>query len=219
VPSHKFLRSHKTADWQKGLRTRWNGYRYDQEYFNFNPKLWLNYNIKHFSLKKIRRGAFGENGFIDLNLTESNCPGAYYFPPQRETRDDVILATNHYIIPEMRLSTMHGWTSFINSIKDDKIAKTDDIQWRYDKLNYLILKELARGPIDYDNAKSLVDFLSPCINKYGPDCTNYFANNPSKNGFIRIEGSNAICDLKKKTMEGHYGYFKDEWVKITLPNY
>jgi hypothetical protein len=49
----------------------------------------------------------------------------------------------------------------------------------------------------------------------------YYANNPksSVGKEIRIEGSVSICDLKLKTMESHFGYYCDQWIKLTLLNY
>jgi hypothetical protein len=154
--------------------------------------------------------AFSQNGFINRS-GDRNCPSSYYFAPQREENDEILIATNHYIIPEMRYFTMHHWTQ---SIVGDKV---NDIQWRYDELNEQINARLSeKGSIDFEDAKDLTDFLSP-LRRY-PD---YYAGNPrSRDGKeIRIEGCTSVFDLKNKVVESHYGYYCDKWVRLTLPKY
>ena len=220
VPDPEFMQSNITSEWKNGIRTRWNDYQYRYQYLQYNIRLLSYYNETYYTYKKFWDSAFNENGYIDVKCSDRNCPGSFYFPPQRETRNDFVMATNHYIIPEMRLSTMTRWLELLLMSKlnpFDNSSKNDDIQWRYDKLNYIILSELKMGPIDYNKAKCLIDFLSPKGNNYGPECASNSTKSPG--GETRIEGSTALCDLKKKTIEGHYGYFCDEWVKITLPDY
>ncbi len=217
-PDHAYLNSHKTADWQNGIMVRWNDYRYHKEYLDLNKDLYSWYNEHHDPKIVYREGAFSENACIDDSLNESNCAGTYYFTPQRESNDEYLLVTNSYIIPEMRLAMMWDWSAMINGSKSHGIAKTDDIQWRYDKLNQLFHLKLSEGVIDYEKAKELIDYLSPA-SMFGDDYAHYYDNGPQDDGWRRIEGSTALCDLKNMTIEAHYGYFKDEWVKITLPNY
>ena len=67
---------------------------------------------------------------------------------------------------------------------------------------------------DFDKAKSLISFLSPdgkFKKYYNPD------NKPLSE--VQVFGSISILDLKNKIIESLYGYFADEWVRITLPNY
>ena len=105
---------------------------------------------------------------------------------------------------------MNSWTN--------RISKTllDDIQWRYDELNNQIMKALENGnKIDYEKARELIDYLSP--KRTYPK---YYENNPkSDDGEIVIDGSVSLCDLKNLTMESHYGYYCDEWVKINLARF
>jgi hypothetical protein len=81
-----------------------------------------------------------------------------------------------------------------------------DILWRYDELNKQCLDNY--GSIDYVTAKKLIDFLSP----RGQFPSYYGSNNV-------IEGSVSLCDLVARTMESHFGYQEDEWVKLALPKY
>jgi hypothetical protein len=96
-------------------------------------------------------------------------------------------------------------------------GEVNDIQWRYDELNFQIRPTLLRqGGVSYRSAKTLVDFLAP-YGKY----PNYYSKNPrSRDGkVLRIEGCVSLFDLKKRSVESHYGYYNDAWVKTTLPNY
>ncbi|MGI6621957.1 MAG: hypothetical protein ACOX4T_02205 [Acetivibrionales bacterium] len=77
-----------------------------------------------------------QTGFINKTWVEKNCPSTYYFAPQREDHDDLIIVTNHFIIPEMQLYSMHPWTSRVLGMK------INDIQWRYDALNNEIMQAL-----------------------------------------------------------------------------
>jgi hypothetical protein len=212
LPNQQYINDHQTVQLVKGLMVRWNDYLYPESYLNdFNKKLWRHYNLRHCKKIKLYPDGMAENGYINKTYTEKNCPDDFYFAPQRETRDDYIVVSNHFVIPEMRLYAMHEWTAAI--VK----SEINDIQWRYDELNNEVLSALQNGPIDYDTAKNLIDFLAP----YGKFPDYYSKKNPrSKDGKeIRIEGSVSICDLKNKTMESHFGYYCDEWIKLTLPNY
>lgn len=209
LPKNTFLKEHSSTRQLNGLMVRWNDFRYPREYHKFNKDLFKKLN-KNFNLAD-----FGATGYINKYDTnsgkiEQNCPEAFYFAPQREISDYVVVVSNHYILPEMRLCAMHPWTNQIYR------KKLDDIQWRYDELNNQILCAQKGGKkIDYKKAKELIDFLSP--KRHFPK---YYENNPcSDDGEIVINGSVSLCDLKKLTMESHYGYYCDEWVKINLARF
>ncbi len=211
LPDYHFINQFWSAPYQNGLMVRWNDYRYPLEYLKYNPPLWQYYNKVTSSKKMIHPHAFSSTGYINRTLNEKNCPSQYYFAPQREESDNLIITTNHFIIPEMRFYAMHPWTAMVVG---DKI---NDIQWRYDVLNDQVLEALReRGSINYQMAKQLIDYLAP-NGKY----PSYYAKNPRSRDKreICIEGCTSIFDLKKKTVESHYGYYCDEWVKVTLPNY
>lgn len=194
-----------------GMMVRWNDYTYPVGYLEYNPGLWEYYNKKYSADKRINAGAFTARGFINVNGAEKNCPSTFYFAPQRENSGDLVIATNHYIIPEMRYYAMFPWTS---RVVGDIV---NDIQWRYDELNSQIYDAIERnGYIDYEAARDLISFLSP----YGKNPAYYAGNPRSRDGReIRIEGCVSLFDLKKLTVESHYGYYCDKWVKLTLPNY
>ncbi len=203
LPGKKFLEEHQTAKQENGLMVRWNDYKYDEAYLAYNVKC-----FKRFR-KKFYPDALEKKGFINKTLKEKNCPFTYYFPPERETRDDIIITTNHFVIPEMRFTAMERLLSLLAS------DVVNDSQWRYDTLNAHILEAIddakreENGGIGYDKAKEILDFLNPA-GRY-PE---YYGKDKQV-----IEGSLSLFDLKNKTVESHYGYYKDEWIKLTLPNY
>ncbi|NJD04032.1 MAG: hypothetical protein FIA99_15870 [Ruminiclostridium sp.] len=211
LPDAGFISSHSSSAFRKGLMVRWNDYKYPEAYLSYNDGLWKEYNKTHTAQKEMYPDAFAARGYIDRQSGEKNCPSAFYFCPQRETSDELLIVTNHYIIPEMRYFAMHPWTCRIAG------EKADDIQWRYDELNDLISGTLQRhGKISYESAKELVSYLAPSGRNPG-----YYLDNPkSRDGKeTRIEGCSSVFDLKNRYVESHYGYYCDEWVKITLPNY
>jgi hypothetical protein len=95
------------------------------------------------------------------------------------------------------------------------MASQDDFQWRYDTLNKLIRETLKKGPITTETAIGLIDFLNPLTGQY----PKYYADQPKCNGEPQIFGSVNLFDLKENIIYSHFGYYCDEWVHITLPNY
>jgi len=91
----------------------------------------------------------------------------------------------------------------------------NDVQWRYDELNHQIASALDRGPVPYPRARSLAGFLNP------ESFPGYFDDNArSRDGKeIVINGSVSLFNLGRRTMESHYGYYGDKWVKTDLKRY
>jgi hypothetical protein len=203
LPGRRFLRAHQTAAQENGVMVRWPDYAYDRAYLDFNEKLFQRFH------KSFDPNAYGDKGFINGQMEDKNCPTWFFFAPQRETRPDMILTTNHFVIPEMRHTAMTDWLSWIFG----KLAQ--DTQWRYDALNEMILTEIEAAQqnnqtgIDYATAKKILDFISP-TGKYG----RYYG--PNKHN---IEGAQSLFDLKALTVESHYGFYVDEWVKLSLGRY
>ena len=140
-------------------------------------------------------------------------PKAYYFPPQRESRPDLLIVTNQFLTPEMRLCSMGSWASMVAA------SSEDDLQWRYDELNSQIREMIdsssSRGEkITLEQAKSLVDFLSP--RRQHPA---YYAKNASSAKGKRIEGAIALFDLTDRVLHAYYGYYDNTWLRLTLPGY
>ena len=208
------LLQNPSTEIRNGLMVRWNDYQYPEVYNQqFNQALVDNYKKLHPGYDYEYNAAdFAETGFINSTYSGKNCPKGYYFAPQREQRDDLLLVSNHYVIPEMRLCAMNAWTEVVSS------GEYNDIQWRYDQLNKELLDALAQGPLDADQALEIIDFLAP----YGqfPDYYfQYWEKEPQPLDECAIQGSVSLMDLKELTIVNHYGFYSDEWVTISLKRY
>jgi len=156
---------------------------------------------------------FGERGFITRLYQEDNCPGPFYFAPQRETSDDLFVASNLGITPQMRLTAMSEWVTLLE-------GNNMQSQWRYDVLNDNLLRAIAAATVKKGSkitapaARNLVDYLAD----YG-DFPGY--HNPDNEAWqtIPVDGMVSLFELTEKTIECHFGFYGDEWVKLTLPNY
>lgn len=210
LPDTQFLLSHHPAPLINGAMARWCDGSFPDAYFTFNSGLWRYYQENHDRRIRLHADAFSDAGFINRAPDEKNCPSNFYFAPRRTGRN-VIVTTNHFVLPHMRLCAMDPWSAQVVR------SRTNDIQWRYDALCGQIRQTIeAQGGVDYAAAKQLADFLAP----YGK-FPRYYQNNPkSRDGkTLRIEGCVSLFDLKKNTVESHYGYYADEWVRTTLPGY
>jgi len=218
IPSQDFINNHHSTPFRKGVMVRWNNYQYPMEYQNFNPPL-MNF-MKTYTkmplallLTKYKYNYnpldFAEKGYLNKMWTNNNCPVNYYFPPQRENRDDFLLASNHFLIPEMRLCAMLEWTQFVAS------GNIQDIQWRYDELNNELLNALEHPPVTYATLKNIMLFCSPYSAKF-PD---YYNPQGLPKEKVYVHGAISLIDLKSNVIESLYGYFKDEWVTIHLNEY
>jgi hypothetical protein len=228
-----------TSEFRNGLMVRWNDYAYPQEYLRFNERLFGLFS------RQYDPDAFTEQGYINRSWKDRNCPYGFYFAPQRENDPNVVLVTNMFIIPEMRLYAMHPWTNLVSA------SQLDDLQWRYDELNCQLLSKLyptpggALTPLSLEDAKDLIDYLTPNPEKgkhpeyYNPPpepATGFFqriwewlrnlftgregtASERADWREVQIEGSVSLMDLKEKTIHSHYGYHGDGWVTIHLEEY
>jgi len=168
-------------------------------------------------IEKLNKGVawspsyFTERGYINQTWTDSNCPGPFYFAPQRESRSDVLVATNHCISPEMRLAGMNEWTAILAG------ASLNETQWRYDELNHEILDALDAAPsgIDEQVAWQLIDFLRPNGRFpafYNPGGTRDWRG-------VQVHGSVSLCELTGRTLTSRFGYYGDPPVTIHLSAY
>jgi hypothetical protein len=162
---------------------------------------------------KYSDGYFGEREFVDSDLKERNCPGPFYFAPQRETRGEVTLVTNHFLSPEMRLVAMNDWVAVMTG------SIQDDTQFRYDALNFSMANALDFMPegIDETQAWRLINFLTPAP---GGNYRQYW--NPSLSDewrTMQVYGSVSLCELTGKKMTSLFGYYGDKPVTINLLRY
>ena len=205
------------------MAVRWHDYTYPGEYLAYNAKLWDFYNRHHEKLRRIRQRFFkelvdpgyiakvmkginydpdsmAETGFINKMYKDVDCPGMFYFAPQREARPDILICSNHAIIPEMRLVAMNDWVTLI---AEDLL---NDIQWRYDELNFQVMEAMAQGPLNQERARDILGFLRP-----GGKFPEYYYSTGEEEP-LPIEGRLTLCELKEKKLESQYGYYSDQWV-------
>jgi len=219
LPDQNFLEKHPSTEFRKGLMVRWQDYQYPEAYLMYNSGLFLEYKKRHLGYTyRFNPGDFLERGYLEKSWKGRNCPKGYYFVPQREKDPNLVLTTNTVIIPEMRLCAMNEWTNIVTG------AYWNDVQWRYDELNHELLEAIDNSkktskPIPYDKIKQIIDFLNP----NGP-FREYYDNdkyNPEHlpPDDIQVEGSTSLMDLKAKTIESHYGYYGDKWVKMHMDYY
>ncbi|MCP5107526.1 MAG: hypothetical protein GY950_29330 [bacterium] len=186
-----------------GVKARWADEPYPASYLELNKKLFDIFD------KTLEPGALEKEGFIDKYTPgtgiEKNTPFTFYFAPQREQNPDIVLATNHFVDPDMRYTVMNLWLGLMFA------DLTNDFQWRYDTLNSLLLEAVnnSENGITYDKAKELIDFLNP------KGAYPWYYGKRAK----VIQGSLSLMDLKAKTVESHYGYYSDEWIKLSLMKY
>ena len=96
--------------------------------------------------------------FLGLGITiptpEDECVLGIQFPGQIETWPDVVMATNHYIIPRMVFTAYTPWMHLV-----DGPGSVTRSRVRYE----LLFERLAAeyGSIDFDTARDLIDFLNP----------------------------------------------------------
>ncbi|UCE26776.1 MAG: hypothetical protein JSW52_10590 [Candidatus Coatesbacteria bacterium] len=190
----------------RGVFVRWNDYEFDERFFDYNDGL-----FKRFGKQFVRQNFEGDKR-INRNWKDKKVPKAYYFAPKRTGEPGVIIASNHFVTPEMRLCGMDPWTAEVAGEK-----RYNDIQWRYDELNKRVMA--AYGEIDFDKAKELIDFLAPYpkknrVYRYYPSMRD--PKDPKK---YVIDGSVSVCNLTDRVIESHFGYYGDEWVRITLDKY
>ncbi len=202
---------------RKGVYARWNDYVPSHRFEDINEELYRAFNLHTGKDLNYPELAFNDpEGMINPDWKTSKIPESYYFAPQREVLKQILLAGNHFLVPEMRLSGMAGWTNWVTG------SHLDDFQWRYDELNRLTLQaggyrngNLTRK-ISRSKARDLIDFLSPQVSTLG-----YYDNNPtSPDGKEKIiEGTVSLLDLEERSLTTHYGYYCDGWLNLNLSRY
>lgn len=216
-PVNKLLDQSLSSPDRGGLMVRMHDYRYPVDYLAFNEPL-----IEDFTGNCIQYGYlsptnysyaynvadFAPNGFIDKSWKGHNCPMSHYFAPLRNNSGNLIVATNQFLIPEMRLCAMSPVSDFIAQ------SHWDDIQWRYDELSSRLRKALQKNQLSYEKAKETIDFLA-ADGEFG----DYYNKDGKLLTEVPIQGTVSLLDLKKKTVESRYGYYSDAWIKLSIKNY
>ena len=210
LPDEAFLLEFEKVKPVMGVQQRWNDFEYPEVFFKFNPDLFKKYEVP------FKAEELSELGSFCTECRQEDCvPAFFFFGPQRETKADLLLATNTAINISMRLCQMYPPATLT------AFQYWTDIQWRYDMLNRYLLE--SYGTIDGDQAWKIISFLSPTIGKY-PDYYVKCLPQPvvkcqNGNDTRQVYGSTSLCDLKEIKMRSLYGYFADDSVAITLPYY
>ncbi len=228
LPDKRFLKKNPTgSNFKDGMGERWLGWKLTGEWTKseitgavvpwgrFNESLFSYYNFP------LMKDKWGPTGVFGMDQHDRVVPDAFYFAPQRESRDDLLVVTNQFLLPEMRLLAMNEWTSYLASAN----GMYDDFQWRYDVLNKNIHDELERNKkLTFDSAQELIDFLRSFVP--GSDTpaanNNYYGiyrdrvNRPTE---VPIGGVVSVFDLKALKMRAHYGWYADEWVEVDFNSF
>ncbi len=135
-----------------------------------------------------------------------NVPG---FDAQGEAREDLVIATNHYIIPNMVFTTFTPWMRLMAGAEKE----TSESVARYDEFIKGLTSDDVYGKINYDFAKNMIDFLNPNRHLDADDPWNGYY---TVNG--RIGGHHDIFDNTALTMECLYGFYHPDepWAKVDL---
>jgi hypothetical protein len=132
---------------------------------------------------------------------------SFCFPDQDETDPEMLLVTNHYIIPRMRFMQFIPIVQIIHA----KGGLADSI-WRYEAMLGLIQENY--GAIDFfgDNPDSpaqgsagwIIDFLNT-------QRTDYYKH-PDQD----VEGHHVIMNNSRRELKALFGYMQDPWVGVKL---
>jgi hypothetical protein len=125
------------------------------------------------------------------------------FNEQIEELNDLVVASNHYIIPNMVFTTLSPWMRLVAGAE----IKTSVTVERYEDLNSQLLD--AYGSIDYETARDLIDFMNP---NRGGLWKDYYKINGE------IEGHHDLFDNANLTMECLYGFYNlnEPWAFVDL---
>jgi len=125
------------------------------------------------------------------------------FNEQIEEIDDLVVAANHYIIPNMVFTTLSPWMRLVAGAE----IKTSVTVERYQDLNQRLVD--AYGSIDYEAARDLIDFMNP---NRGGLWKDYYKINGE------IEGHHDLFDNTNLTMECLYGFYNqnEPWAFVDL---
>jgi len=141
-----------------------------------------------------------------------------YFPPQREDKDDVVIATNHFILPRMRFTQQDPIVRLLYGA-----GPLAESVWRYDTMVAYITDEDKYdfyGNIDFfgddpeiparGSAAWIIDFL----NTNGEN--EWFYWKPIDQ---EVHGHHVIMNNTTKELKGLFGYMTDPWVGIDLQKF
>ena len=215
LPDSAFLAKELGEEPRRGLVVRFSDYQYPQNFLRFNKSL-----FEYFD-KQYDAAAFGPKGYLCQRLSDGriteNLPHSFYFAPLRVGQPDLLLVSNHFITPAMRMAAMEPWCANLAS------KQQPDFQWRYDKLNDLL--QTYYGQIDEELAWRIINFLAAEEGSFVPDyykkASDYVYRDLDghKQKTKEVPGAVSLCELTSLSMQSRWGYYADKPVRTRLPNY
>jgi hypothetical protein len=136
------------------------------------------------------------------NLTWMN----YNFPDPLEERSDLIVATNHFLIPGMR---PYQWAPWVALVWKTYWPATE---WRYSTQTELLLEHAEGGrTLDWESAWRIADFLDPST------AEGSFFNGPDRTQ--EVAGHVALMDGRDLLLRGLFGHYHEPWVEVPLRDF
>ncbi len=161
----------------------------------------------------------------DFSLEEYSSYTDYYntgfrFTAQKETYDDALAATNHYIIPRMRMMQFQPLIDLIYAISGNLAESV----WRYENMisqigeyhgNIEFFGDSPDAPAE-GSAGWIIDFLNTqrsypwFYRDQNDDGTNEYPVD------VWVDGHHAVMNNTQREMRALYGYMTDPWVGVKL---
>lgn len=187
--------------------------------------------LTHFKLPELaseerwRTGGYFYNSWVEEQAAVITLMN-YYFPPWRHVGEGILVVTNNFLNPLLRLTQM---STMANMTERMSVGN----QWRYDDMTAQLQAEYGR--LTYDTCKSILTFLSPWKHPDYPQ--NMELNNlSSEYAFLDViqgrhhdrqknpvstlhAGSLTIVDTRTCWLENKNGYWGTDWYGIHLKNY
>jgi len=128
------------------------------------------------------------------------------FPDPLEDSPELVAATNHYLLPGMRL---YQWAPLVWLIWKTYWPSSE---WRYETLVELLLERTGEGrSLDWETAWATIDFLNPATPEgtffYGPE-----TDQP-------VGGHVCLMDGRNLVLRALYGYYDQPWVEVSLADF
>ncbi len=128
------------------------------------------------------------------------------FPDTIEDLPEMIAATNHYLLPEMRA---FQWAPLISLVWRSYWPSTE---WRYRTLVDLLVQRASHGKqLDWERAWRTINFLDPMTEEgsffHGPDRSQ------------QVGGHVALMDATDLVLRALFGHYDDPWVEIRLEHF
>lgn len=140
------------------------------------------------------------------NLRRNLAIGNSYFCPPRDEYPDIMVATNHFITPRLRITQMD------TSMRE--ISVDSDSQWRYDMLAQKLHENY--GTLNFEILADIMTFLSPKLMPRYPTNHTYKDLEPEQ---TPIEGAISLIDTRKLVFYTKAGLWGHEWQAYHLKLY